>query len=70
MNIGKKCMSIKKKSKKAPKVGDKIEHTCRLNGKFQGKVIEMLAMQFVYETKEGHHRHCLLREDWKYIDED
>ena len=63
-------MSIKKKSKKAPKVGDKIEHTCRLNGKFQGKVIEMLAMQFVYETKEGHHRHCLLREDWKYIDED
>ena len=35
----------------------------------QGKVIEMLAMQFVYETKEGHHRHCLLREDWKYIDD-
>ena len=69
MIIGKKCMSIKKKSKKAPKVGDKIEHTCRLNGKFQGKVIEMLAMQFVYETKEGHHRHCLLREDWKYIDD-
>ncbi len=69
MIIGKKCMSIKKKSKKAPKVGDKIEHTCRLNGKFQGKVIEMLAMQFVYETKEGHHRHCLLREDWKYIND-
>lgn len=69
MIIGKKCMSIKKKSKKAPKVGDKIEHTCRLNGKFEGKVIEMLAMQFVYETKEGHHRHCLLREDWKYIND-
>lgn len=69
MNIGKKCMSIKKKSKKAPKVGDKIEHTCRLNGKFEGKVIEMLAMQFVYETKEGHHRHCMLREDWKYIND-
>ena len=69
MNIGKKCMSIRKKSKKAPKVGDKIEHTCRLNGKFEGKVIEMLAMQFVYETKEGHHRHCMLREDWKYIDD-
>jgi hypothetical protein len=66
MIIGKKCMSIKSKSKKAPSLGDKIEHTCRLNGKFEGKVIELLAMQFIYETKEGHHRHCLFREDWKY----
>ena len=69
MNIGKKCMSIKKKSKKAPKVGDKIEHTCRLNGKFQGKVIEMLAMQFVYETLDKNRRFCLFREDWDYVDE-
>ena len=62
-------MSIKSKSKKAPSLGDKIEHTCRLNGKFEGKVIELLAMQFVYETKKGHHRHCLFREDWKYLRE-
>ena len=67
MIIGKKCMSIKSKSKKAPKLGDKIEHTCRLNGKFEGKVIELLAMQFIYETQDGHHRHCLFREDWRYI---
>jgi hypothetical protein len=32
-------------------------------------VIELLGMQFVYETKEGHHRHCLFREDWKYLSE-
>jgi len=69
MIFGKKCMSIKKKSKKAPEIGDKIEHTCRLNGKFTGKVIELLGMQFVYETKEGHHSHCLFREEWKYLSE-
>lgn len=66
MITGKKCMSIKSKSKRAPNLGDLIEHTCRLNGKFEGKVIELLAMQFIYETKEGYHRHCLFREDWKY----
>jgi len=59
-------MSIKSKSKKTPSLGDLIEHTCRLNGKFEGKVIELLSMQFIYETKEGHYRHCLFREDWKY----
>ena len=52
---------------KQPKVGDMIEHTCNLNGKFEGKVVQMLAMQFVYETKEGHRRFCLFKETWKKI---
>ena len=69
MVFGKRCMSIKKKSKKTPKVGDKIEHTCRLNGKFEGKVVQLLAMQFVYETDTGYNRHCMFREDWKYIND-
>lgn len=63
-------MSIKNKSKRAPNLGDLIEHTCRLNGKFEGKVIELLSMQFVYETKEGYHKHCLFRESWRKINED
>lgn len=69
MITGKKCMSIKSKSKRAPNLGDLIEHTCRLNGKFEGKVIELLSMQFVYETKEGYHKHCLFRESWRKINE-
>ena len=56
--------------KKTPlKLGDKIEHTCTLNGKFEGKVVQLLAMQFIYETKDGHIRHCMFREDWKKLDE-
>lgn len=50
---------------KQPQIGDIIEHTCRLNGTFEGKVIEILGMQFVYKTNEGHERFCLFREDWK-----
>ena len=42
---------------KTPKIGDMIEHTCTLNGRFEGKVVQLLSMQFIYETKEGHHRH-------------
>ena len=55
--------------KTPPKLGDKIEHTCTLNGKFEGKVVQLLAMQFIYETKEGHIRHCMFREEWKKLDE-
>jgi hypothetical protein len=46
-----------------------IEHTCNLNGKFEGKVVQLLAMQFVYETKEGNRRFCLFRETWRYLNE-
>ena len=69
MIIGKKCMSIKKKSKKAPNIGDRIEHTCNLNGKFTGVVTELLGMQFVYKTDQGNERHCLFRETWRYIED-
>lgn len=54
-------------SHKKPELGDKIEHTCRLNGKFEGKVIQLLAAQFVYKTSSGHSRFCLFKEDWKKI---
>lgn len=54
---------------KTPNLGDRIEHTCSLNGKFEGKVVQLLAMQFVYETKEGHRRFCLFRETWRKLDE-
>ena len=58
-------MAIKKR--KPPIVGDKIEHTCRLNGRFEGIVTQILAMQFCYTTDQGHERFCLFREDWKKI---
>ena len=54
---------------KTPEIGDMIEHTCTLNGTFQGKVIQLLSMQFIYETKEGYHRHCMFRESWRKLDE-
>lgn len=53
---------------KKPEVGDLIEHTCNLNGKFTGKVVQMLAMQFVYKTPEGNTRFCLFKESWNHID--
>ena len=53
---------------KAPEVGDRIEHTCTLNGKFEGKVVQLLSMQFVYETAKGDRRFCLFRETWRFID--
>tara|TARA_B100000900_G_scaffold415327_1_gene444799 strand:- start:277 stop:453 length:177 start_codon:yes stop_codon:yes gene_type:complete len=54
---------------KQPVLGDIIEHTCRLNGMFKGKVIEILGMQFVYKTDDGQERFCLFREDWKIVNE-
>jgi hypothetical protein len=53
---------------KKPEIGDKIEHTCNLNGRFEGKVVQLLGMQFVYETAEGHSRFCLFRENWRKLD--
>ena len=57
------------RKKKPPQLGDYIEHTCRLNGTFQGTVVQLLGMQFVYETGDGNTRFCLYKEDWKHIDE-
>jgi len=53
--------------RKQPEIGDRIEHTCRLNGTFEGVVIEILGMQFVYRTDEGHDRFCLFKEIWKKV---
>ena len=53
---------------KTPNLGDNIEHTCTLNGKFEGRVVQLLAMQFVYETKEGNRRFCMFKESWKYTE--
>ena len=51
---------------KTPNLGDNIEHTCTLNGKFEGKVVQLLSMQFVYETAKGDRRFCMFREQWKF----
>jgi len=54
-------------SSKQPKIGDYIIHSepyyHRVN---EGKVIEILAMQFVYKTPKGETRYCLFKEDWKH----
>ena len=57
------------RKRKHPEIGDRIEHTSTLNGKFEGKVIELLGMQFVYKTDDGHERFCLFKEDWKHVEE-
>ena len=53
--------------KKQPKLGDYIVHRePAFNRVSEGEVIEMLGMQFVYRTPEGHERFCLFKEDWSY----
>ncbi len=55
---------------KKPEVGDYIEHRVptfdRVN---EGKVVQLLSMQFVYETPQGNLRHCMFREDWSFKNE-
>lgn len=53
---------------KAPELGDKIEHICNLNGKFEGEVVQLLSMQFIYKTANGNTRFCLFKENWKKLD--
>ena len=55
--------------RKQPELGDRIEHTCRLNGRFEGVVIEILAQQFIYKTDDGNDRFCLFREDWNKLND-
>lgn len=50
---------------KKPKVGNKIEHTCTLNGVKEGIVKQLLSQQFIYETDKGHTHFCMYREQWK-----
>lgn len=57
-------------SKKAPELGDYIIHKePAFSRENEGKVIQILAMQFVYETPKGETRYCLFREDWKIKNE-
>ena len=54
---------------KAPLIGDIIvHHEPSFNRTNTGKVIQILAMQFVYETAKGQTRFCLFKEDWKLIE--
>ena len=39
------------------------------NGRFEGKVIQLLSLQFIYETREGYVTHCMFYEEWKDIEE-
>jgi len=55
-------------TRKKPKVGDTIEHTCTLNGTYRGKVKQLLGMQFTYITEDtGQERFCLYKEVWKHV---
>lgn len=53
--------------KKSPQLGDYIEHKepafDRIN---EGKVIQLLSMQFLYETPSGNIRHCMFTEQWSH----
>ena len=60
---------VRGRSKKPPLLGDIIEHTCTLNGRFEGKVIQLLSLQFIYETKEVYVRNFMFYEDWNHIEE-
>ena len=54
--------------RKEPAIGDYIQHSepafDRVN---EGKVVQLLAMQFIYETPKGNLRHCMFTEQWKHI---
>ena len=59
------------RGKKPPVLGDTItHHEPGFDRTNSGKVVQLLSQQFIYETKEGHHRHCMFWEDWKQIKED
>jgi hypothetical protein len=58
------------RKKKAPELGDYIEHRePYFNRVYRGKVKQLLSAQFVYETETGNTRFCLFKEDWNKIDE-
>lgn len=55
--------------RKAPELGDYIEHSePAFNRVNEGTVVQLLAMQFIYETPKGHIRHCMFTEQWKKIE--
>ena len=53
--------------RKQPTLGDVIVHTeAGYNRVSEGKVIQLLSMQLLYEEADGAIRHCLFEEDWKF----
>jgi hypothetical protein len=53
--------------KKQPTLRDVIVHTeASYNRVSEGKVIQLLSMQFLYEERDGAIRHCLFEEDWNF----
>ena len=53
---------------KKPKLKDQIiHHEPSFNRVNQGKVIQLLDMQFLYEMKDGSIRHCMFDEDWRFV---
>ena len=59
--------SKKKKNKNKPEVSDYIIHRePSFNRTNEGKIILMLAMQFVYKTSDGQERFCLFSENWNH----
>jgi len=55
---------------KKPNIGDIIEHREPAFDRVNiGKVVQLLSMQFVYETKEGHIRHCMFKEIWSKVNQ-
>ena len=43
---------VKGRSKKPPLIDDMIEHTCTLNGRFEGKVIQLLSNNLYTKPKK------------------
>ena len=57
---------MRSKNKK-PELNDEIIHTeYTYNRVNQGKVIQLLDMQFLYQMKDGAIRHCMFDEDWRF----
>ena len=51
---------------KRPNVGDRIRHEqIELDRLSTGVVTCILSAQFMYETDDGHTRHCLFKEIWE-----
>lgn len=52
---------------KSPKIGDWIVHKePAFNREHEGKVVQLLSMQFVYQTDSGETRFCMFRENWSH----
>jgi len=55
---------------KQPNLGDYIVHKePYFNRVNEGTVVQLLSMQFVYETPNGEKRFCMFRENWEIKNE-